>query len=82
MVDDYCNADLWLKTMVTLCGLESGHSGDHLNSRLCDPPRCPTPCDDDCEAVCHEAHAADFKRCHDPVECEDIVLQHQRKLGA
>lgn len=34
---------------------------------------CPTPCDDDCDAPCHESHQPDFKRMH-PVEiCEANV---------
>jgi hypothetical protein len=36
---------------------------------------CPTPCDDDCEAPCHEAHAADIDR-HHPVDlCEANVAR-------
>lgn len=31
--------------------------------------KCPTPCDDDCEAACHEAHLAPRLRDHDPDEC-------------
>lgn len=34
-------------------------------------PDCPTPCDDDCEALCHEGHQVPFKRTHDPEECEN-----------
>jgi hypothetical protein len=30
---------------------------------------CPAPCDDDCEAPCHEAHAVPYKREHDPKDC-------------
>lgn len=36
---------------------------------------CPTPCDDDCDAPCHESHAADIDRFH-PVEiCEANVAR-------
>lgn len=30
---------------------------------------CPTPCDDDCEATCHEAHQIRSKREHDVETC-------------
>lgn len=30
---------------------------------------CPTPCDDDCEALCHEGHQVPWKREHDPEHC-------------
>jgi hypothetical protein len=36
---------------------------------------CPTPCDDDCDAPCHETHQPDFKR-HHPVDiCEANVAR-------
>lgn len=31
--------------------------------------KCPTECDDDCEAVCHEDHQVDFKKDHSRKEC-------------
>lgn len=31
---------------------------------------CPTMCDDDCEARCHEWHQPPFKRDHRPESCE------------
>ncbi|MFC3454034.1 hypothetical protein [Amycolatopsis speibonae] len=34
---------------------------------------CPTPCDDDCESPCHEAHAVPWKRHHDVTECEALT---------
>jgi hypothetical protein len=34
-----------------------------------EPGTCPTPCDDDCEAPCHEAHSVTWKRDHDVGEC-------------
>lgn len=37
---------------------------------------CPTPCDDDCEAVCHESHAADIDRLHPVEQCE-----HNARMG-
>ena len=30
---------------------------------------CPTPCDDDCDADCHEWHEVAYKREHDPYTC-------------
>jgi hypothetical protein len=30
---------------------------------------CPTPCDDDCEAACHEWHYVHWKREHNPQAC-------------
>ena len=30
---------------------------------------CPTECDDDCDAPCHEAHKPTWKRDHDPATC-------------
>lgn len=30
---------------------------------------CPTPCDDDCTAACHETHQVTRKREHDPETC-------------
>jgi hypothetical protein len=30
---------------------------------------CPTECDEDCEADCHEYHCVTWKRQHDPEEC-------------
>lgn len=32
-------------------------------------PRCSTPCDDDCEAVCHEDHVPGHKKAHWPYDC-------------
>lgn len=34
------------------------------------PYRCPTFCDDDCEALCHEGHQVTWKRDHDLTVCE------------
>lgn len=31
---------------------------------------CPTPCDHDCEALCHEAHKPRWKRSHIVKVCE------------
>lgn len=33
---------------------------------------CPTPCDDDCEVVCHEMHAVKWRRSHDPAICVEV----------
>jgi len=30
---------------------------------------CPTECDDDCDAPCHEAHYVPWRRQHDPQNC-------------
>lgn len=32
--------------------------------------RCPTPCDTDCEAPCHEVHQVGYKRTHSTAECQ------------
>jgi hypothetical protein len=32
-------------------------------------PRCPTPCDGDCEQPCHEVHVPTWKREHNPEAC-------------
>lgn len=32
--------------------------------------RCPTPCDSDCEARCHEGHQVGYKQTHDIAECQ------------
>jgi hypothetical protein len=32
-------------------------------------PRCPTPCDGDCEQACHEVHQPPGKRAHYPDDC-------------
>lgn len=34
---------------------------------------CPTACDGDCEALCHEVHQPDFKRMHPVKYCEANV---------
>ena len=31
---------------------------------------CPTPCDDDCEVICHEVHLLRRFRDHDPGACK------------
>lgn len=31
---------------------------------------CPTLCDDDCDALCHEGHQVLAKRRHDQADCE------------
>ena len=35
-------------------------------------PPCPTPCEADCGAQCHEAHAVASKRGHQPHGCHEI----------
>ena len=37
-----------------------------------DGARCPTPCDADCDAVCHEGHKVGARRLHDPDQCPYI----------
>lgn len=32
--------------------------------------RCPTPCDSDCEARCHEGHEVSYKQRHNVAECQ------------
>lgn len=34
---------------------------------------CPTPCDEDCFATCHEWHYVPWKRGHDPQQCEQRI---------
>jgi hypothetical protein len=36
---------------------------------------CPTPCDDDCEAFCHESHNVGYKRTHWPEDCPGHPLR-------
>ncbi len=36
---------------------------------------CPTPCDPDCDAACHESHLPAFKRDHDPMRCLSYMNQ-------
>jgi len=31
--------------------------------------RCPTPCDSECDAPCHEVHEVTYKREHNPRDC-------------
>jgi hypothetical protein len=47
-------------------------------------PRCPTPCDDDCEQPCHEVHEVPSHRDHNPETCvATIVTAAQEKaVGA
>ena len=35
-------------------------------------PPCPTPCDPDCEAECHEVHNVTYKRGHQPHGCLEV----------
>lgn len=35
--------------------------------------RCPTDCDPDCEATCHEYHQVTRRREHDPEKCRGVV---------
>ncbi|MER6778438.1 MULTISPECIES: hypothetical protein [unclassified Streptomyces] len=30
---------------------------------------CPTDCDDDCDALCHEGHYVPWRRQHQPEDC-------------
>jgi hypothetical protein len=52
--------------------IADGHTSDQARQiveRLLAPRRlaeCPTPCDDDCEAECHELHQVSWKRTHTP----------------
>lgn len=36
---------------------------------------CPTSCDDDCDALCHEAHEPAEWRYHDPAACQEGRLE-------
>lgn len=35
---------------------------------------CPTPCDDDCEAECHEWHQPSYRRAHQPENCPRLAM--------
>ncbi len=37
-------------------------------------PRCPAPCDDDCEQPCHEVHLVPWKRGHNPETCVGTIV--------
>jgi hypothetical protein len=41
----------------------------HLYEATSPPGPCSTPCDDDCEAHCHESHKPADRRLHNPVTC-------------
>lgn len=41
---------------------------------------CPTECDSDCDAACHEWHAVPWKRHHDPVRCEEGLMGPHRLM--
>jgi len=34
---------------------------------------CPSECDENCTAICHESHQVDYKREHDVVTCPGVV---------
>lgn len=60
-----------------------GQCGRHNEScfngcRLDAPQRpedtaCPTPCDDDCDAGCHEHHNVIWRRDHQPEDCPAVT---------
>lgn len=35
------------------------------------PHTCPTACDPDCDAACHEVHAVRWRRTHNVADCEE-----------
>lgn len=48
--------------------------------------RCPTPCDSDCGADCHESHEVSQKRAHEVDKCLDegwypLVYEGRRRHG-
>jgi hypothetical protein len=45
-------------------------------------PRCPTPCDPDCEQPCHEVHDVASHREHDPTVCVATLLTAAQVEGA
>lgn len=44
-------------------------------------PRCPTPCDDDCEQACHEVHEVPSHRDHNPETCVAAIVAAARQAG-
>lgn len=40
--------------------------------------RCPTPCDDDCDAGCHEHHVVRWRRDHQPENCPAVRPEDAR----
>lgn len=45
-------------------------------------PRCPTPCDDDCEQACHEVHRIRRRREHYPETCVATLATAAADQGA
>jgi hypothetical protein len=45
-----------------------------LRGRVATLAVCPTLCDDNCEATCHEAHDPWWKRIHQPHNCPSAAL--------
>jgi hypothetical protein len=43
---------------------------------------CPTPCDLDCAAICHEVHEVSFKRDHSPEDCRATQIAEAERRGA
>ena len=43
-------------------------------------PRCPTPCDKDCEQACHEVHCIPRRRGHNPEACVGTLSDAIRAL--
>jgi hypothetical protein len=44
--------------------------------------KCPTLCDDDCPALCHEVHEVDFNREHDVDTCKLLVQRNVAPYSA
>lgn len=42
---------------------------------------CPTACDDDCTAKCHEGHYVLGNRQHDPAVCEDGMCEDAKQAA-
>jgi hypothetical protein len=55
-----------------VCGFDGGRTGcaDCVAAPATQASEpCPTPCDPDCVAACHEGHQPRWKRSHEPADC-------------
>lgn len=73
--------DRWRAVLETAAPRAADETTTQVNDTTADSPRrsltvaddpaavCPTPCDDDCDAPCHEGHAVPWKRQHQVEDC-------------